>query len=448
MKTLKFQLLILIMGFYCNLSIAQWNHINSGISVNLSSVCIQENNSTNVWAVGFEQYYQYSSVLLKSTNGGINWNNLSFSFPFYFSLPTSIYMMEDGGNQVGLVSGVGGILATTNGGDNWNVAYVSQDTILFGAFDVGPFGSFWVIGNKVGMSGFGKPVILRSAVSSPGNLNLKKLNIPTSWDYQLTSLCVKDSNNCIITTNTHNPSIILRTTDGGNNWFEDILPFGIAREFWGIIGDDQNDDVIAVGGANGIATIIRSNDFGITWNIVYDNQNAGRLKSIGSPFSYITGTMYAVGENSTILKTTDGGYTWEQQFVDPPCDLNSVSMAHNNFDIAVAVGQNGVIIRTTNGGVTSANETEKIPTEFALYQNYPNPFNPSTVIRYQLPEYSNVTLKVYDILGNEMVTLVNQYKSPGKHEIEWNASEFASGVYYYRLQTDNYSSIKKLILLR
>ena len=88
------------------------------------------------------------------------------------------------------------------------------------------------------------------------------------------------------------------------------------------------------------------------------------------------------------------------------------------------------------------------PKEFVLYQNYPNPFNPSTVISYQLPVNGNVTLKVYDVLGNEIVALVNEEKSAGEYEVEFDASSIASGMYLYKLQAGTFIQIKKMILAK
>ena len=90
----------------------------------------------------------------------------------------------------------------------------------------------------------------------------------------------------------------------------------------------------------------------------------------------------------------------------------------------------------------------KPPSKFNLDQNYPNPFNPSTAISYQLSAFGHVTLKVYDVLGNEIKTLVNEYKPAGKYTINFDASKLASGVYFYRLQAGNYIDVKKLMLLK
>lgn len=93
------------------------------------------------------------------------------------------------------------------------------------------------------------------------------------------------------------------------------------------------------------------------------------------------------------------------------------------------------------------------PKEFRLEQNFPNPFNPATEIRYTIPsnvkrEMSNVVLKVYDVLGNEVATMVNEEKPAGYYEVEFNASNIASGVYIYRLSTGSFNATKKLMVLK
>ena len=90
-----------------------------------------------------------------------------------------------------------------------------------------------------------------------------------------------------------------------------------------------------------------------------------------------------------------------------------------------------------------------IPTEYKLYQNYPNPFNPMTKINYDLPKDAKVTLIIYDILGREMKRLVNnEFKSAGKYSIEFNGQSFASGVYFYRLVSDKFVEVKKMVLIK
>ncbi len=90
----------------------------------------------------------------------------------------------------------------------------------------------------------------------------------------------------------------------------------------------------------------------------------------------------------------------------------------------------------------------QLPKEFALSQNYPNPFNPTTTIMYNLPKDSHVSLKLFNILGQEVVSLVNEDQKAGYRSVEWNANSFASGVYLYRIQAGGFVASKKLLLLK
>jgi hypothetical protein len=89
-----------------------------------------------------------------------------------------------------------------------------------------------------------------------------------------------------------------------------------------------------------------------------------------------------------------------------------------------------------------------VPSNYLLYQNYPNPFNPITKIKYSLPLSDNVQIKVYDILGREIKTLLNEYKQAGTYEIEFDAGNLLSGVYFYSIRAGNYTATKKLILIK
>jgi len=98
--------------------------------------------------------------------------------------------------------------------------------------------------------------------------------------------------------------------------------------------------------------------------------------------------------------------------------------------------------------VSSVEENNVVVNNFKLDQNYPNPFNPSTMISYSIPQSSFVTLRVYDIIGNEVATLVNETKSAGKYDVRFDASNLSNGVYLYSIKTNNYTSTKKMILMK
>ena len=142
----------------------------------------------------------------------------------------------------------------------------------------------------------------------------------------------------------------------------------------------------------------------------------------GSQNSYTFTGDYAV--DSTHNKTAAGGYTYHFD-------------AHVNISITPYKSPTAIKSNPNN-----------IPKSYQLYANYPNPFNPSTMINYQLPMTSHVTLKVYDILGREVETLVDQKQNPGKYGITFDAGRFSSGVYFYRIVAGNYTATKKMALLK
>ena len=164
-------------------------------------------------------------------------------------------------------------------------------------------------------------------------------------------------------------------------------------------------------------------------------------------------TGWVAGFNGKIMKTTNGGTDWISQSTRTNYELKSIDFIDEN--IGWTVGDNGTILKTTNGGVTFIEDENNAvqPGQFLLHQNYPNPFNPTTKIRYAIPsnvkrETGNVLLKVYDILGNEIETLVNEEKSPGTYEVAWNAVGLPSGVYFYQLRVGSFIETRKMVLLR
>ena len=108
-----------------------------------------------------------------------------------------------------------------------------------------------------------------------------------------------------------------------------------------------------------------------------------------------------------------------------------------------------VWLSTIDRNILSAEDNSNSPVnEFVLFQNYPNPFNPSTRIKYTIEKESFVQLKVYDVLGNEVKTLVNEEKPSGTYGVEFTAGELPAGIYFYRLTAGKFSQTKKLVLLK
>jgi hypothetical protein len=108
----------------------------------------------------------------------------------------------------------------------------------------------------------------------------------------------------------------------------------------------------------------------------------------------------------------------------------------------------GIAVLTVNLGTTSIDNEKESPKSFMLSQNYPNPFNPTTTINYQIMKNDFVSLKVYDVLGNELATLVNEEKQAGTYKVQFDAFNLSSGVYFYTLKTGNFTSTRKMILTK
>jgi len=162
---------------------------------------------------------------------------------------------------------------------------------------------------------------------------------------------------------------------------------------------------------------------------------------------------YRIDDNSD---TTQG--TVSYQFNNIAIQPNTVSTCSLDVNVQIPVllvdvDGDGNTDSTYNPAVITAvgnNEstTQSLPTQYELFNCFPNPFNPSTSISYSIPEVSNVTLKVYDILGNEIATLVNEQKSAGHYTVYFNSKNLSSGIYFYTLQTKTYTATKKMILLK
>ncbi|MBK7497586.1 MAG: T9SS type A sorting domain-containing protein [Ignavibacteriales bacterium] len=130
-------------------------------------------------------------------------------------------------------------------------------------------------------------------------------------------------------------------------------------------------------------------------------------------------------------------------------NLNSITAMREKVEILRSLPYDSLAFGSTNYFITDVEENyNSIPEKFFLSQNYPNPFNPSTKISWQSPVSSHQTLKIYDVLGNEVATLVNEYRNAGSYEIDFNASKLSSGIYFYRLSAGSFVQTKKMILIK
>jgi photosystem II stability/assembly factor-like uncharacterized protein len=260
-------------------------------------------------------------------------------------------------------------------------------------------------------------------------------------------------------------SSIYKTNNGGISWDTIFAPFlyscseiFFTNETTGWVGGVAFDS----GTGNIGAVISKTTNGGNDWFEQFNNSDIGNHTGISSLYFINADHGWATSQGY-LLHTTNGGENWEEQLYDTSASnfyegLLGVNFVDENF--GWAVGKKGIILHTTNGGVTFIEEESNLTqlNSFLLSQNYPNPFNPSTTIKYEIPERGFVTLKVYDILGNEIATLVNEEKLAGSYEVEFsakggyassgNAYNLPSGIYFYSLSSGNFFSTKKMILLK
>jgi len=382
----------------------------------LNSICFVNQNTG--WAVGHRQ------IILKTTNGGLNWftqyygNSFGFSSVCFIDLNTgwtvasTLYPVP---NTV--------YLKTSNSGTNW----ISQSICPnYG------FSSIFFIDQNTGWAVGGGGVLEAIIVkTSNGGINWNvQYNV---WSSVLYSVNFIDHNYGWAA----GDGILLRTTNGGDNWIcQQVISAPSKVQFINQV----------TGWLIGFQNILKSSDGGINWV----NQYTGN--EYLSSLYFINQNIGWVGGNGIILKTSNGGMNWLPSFY-PPGPFNTVYSIYfldQNYGWA-ATGQDasGKIYGTTNGGITGfPNNYNEIPKSFSLSQNYPNPFNSSTFITYALPVTSNVTLKIYEITGKLVANPVNANQPAGEYKISFDADNFASGVYFNRLEAGDYVCIKKMVLVK
>ncbi len=191
------------------------------------------------------------------------------------------------------------------------------------------------------------------------------------------------------------------------------------------------------------SSVVRTTDGGATWTPV-------KIPGTGGGYVYACGNDVFAPKGSNIYRSTDGGVNWSVSFTGSSGDFYACSFISSGSTLTGwAVSTTGKIAQfggtATPTAIQDGNASR--PSAFTLSQNYPNPFNPSTLISYQLAKSAHVTLKIFNALGQEVQTLVDEEKVAGDHQVEWNASG-PSGVYFYVLRAGDVSTTKKMILLR
>ncbi len=280
---------------------------------------------------------------------------------------------------------------------------------------------------------------------------LKTTNGGNSWIKQLD--CSKDTLNAVQFMNQYTgyiagtegsspvKGIIYKTTNRGINWVRIIASENY--DIKSIYFLDPNTGY--AGGVGYSGSILKTTNGGINWSLISTSTGISiiSLYFANNNTGYITGNP---SDTIKIYKTTNGGANWIELPRPITPELHDIEFL--TPDEGFICGFGGAILKTSIGGIIVGSniESNQFPTSFSLSQNYPNPFNPVTKIKYDVP--SNVKIIVYDILGREIETLVNETKKPGSYEVTWDGSRYASGVYFYRLITDEFIETKKMVLIK
>jgi len=330
--------------------------------------------------------------------------------------------------SVGSGSGGDAIRKSTDGGYNWSVQYTTFQRALKSIFFTDAN-----TGYVVGEAG----IIIKT---TDGGNNWNGQNSGTNQN--LWSVFFSDVNTGFAVGGLGGGGVILKTTDGGDNWETQVN--GIT-EVTSVYFANANAGYIV--GLNG--TILATTNGGNDWNLQVSGTNADlwSVYFLDESTGYITGEIRVL-QGGIILKTTDSGSTWFH--LQSASNFGLFSIFFTDSEVGYAVGKFGTILKTTSGGVSfvEGEEIDEIPTSYNLSQNYPNPFNPTTSIQYAVSSMQFVSIKVYDVLGNEITTLVNEEKPTGIYEVEFNTLDLPSGIYFYKIQAGNFIETKKMVLMK
>lgn len=450
-----------------------WISVTSGVTVTLTKVAMRDDGIGIIVGVTGE--------ILRTSDYGITWVNLSDRITSNFL--TSINFTD---NNIGSAVGdAATILRTTDGGNTW-----FQQTPPTGAGQNDHFHAVSLadpmFGNAAGVFG------LLSRTSDGGNMwewqSVKSHDTTFYYDIYAMDLLnpdtglivgqlgliakLTDRNDNVWNKINHGATYqalwgvdyvnstvafavgaqgtILKSTSGGSSWF--IQNSNTINTLWGV--HFTSSDIGTIVGSAG--TILRTTNGGIQWV----QQTSGTIANLYGVRFFNKDCGFAIGSGGTILWTSDGGTIWEQQLSPTIQSLRGISLIGSN---AFVTGGGGSILLYPDVPVSVEElQVESIPEEFSLEQNYPNPFNPITTVKVTLPVAGDLSLKVYNILGQEISTLYDGQIEKGHYTFQWNSTDnsensVSSGVYFYNATLRNnllnssavlFSKTRKMILLK
>lgn len=454
-----------------------WSRKQSGTNARLHSVA----GAFSLYAVGD------NGTLVKGSNGGETWQAVNTG------MEETLLGVPMFGNLNYIVGSAGLILHSTSFGSSWNVLPSRTNATLRSVeFSVNNTSRIYAVGDN--------GTILKT---TDGGALWGRQESPTRADLRSVFFYLNDN----IGFACGDSGIILRTTDGGGSFItvadslKDMFPFAVGNQweydyrwfyddyFSGIYTSMTGSGHLTVTGVERTTDSTRwlmkelsdgiyctrywwppggdtcyarrdSSTFELierhSWrHRLYRNMPYYNYWSSLVPFgidltqpAFIYRYYFPDSAGTTSVHVQDGPpYSFIQYRFVFKADSGIYAVSSQSLLVGVSFGSNH---RLRTGILLDVAEREQVesPGEFFLFQNYPNPFNPSTRIVYRVGSRQSVELRVFDVLGGEVATLVNEMKEPGMHEVWWDATGYSSGVYFYRLQTGGFVQTRKLLLLR
>jgi hypothetical protein len=406
MKKIIFLLLIAYYALTIENCICQWIQKSNGMG-NTNTIKALLSVGTNILAgaSGFPAYYI-------STNSGETWvsgsNTLYASVESFASIGSNIFAGTNGG-----------IFKSSDNGNNW-----SQISSI-GAYTLEVSGSNLYAGTSNGVY-----------LSTNNGNNWIALN--NGLFMEIRSLTVSGNN---IFAGTIGSGVYVSHNNGTNWTYSGLSP----KNIW----------ALTISGSNVVAGCGGSSGGGIYYSI---NNGANWIVSSipgdeGHSFIKYNNNLFVGRWSNGISRSNNYGVNWTDVSQGFPSNAPIYTQLIANNFIFVGTDSKSVWRRPLSEVIGIKNINSEIPTKYSISQNYPNPFNPTTNIKFTIPsnvksQTSNVKLVVFDILGKEVVALVNEKLEVGTYEVSWDASQYPSGVYFYRLNTESFSETKKMILLK
>jgi photosystem II stability/assembly factor-like uncharacterized protein len=425
-------------------SAQSWVYLSSLPSPDaINSISVVDQNV--IWVCGD------ATACYRSTNGGYNW------IAAYTGLP--------GGNLYGIsaidentcwVGTVGGsIYKTTNGGTSWTLQQAVQNSFINGIhmFNAN-FGVY--IGDPPNQTG--QPYQFRRTTNGGTNwvlsptapISSTEFGVINAWDWLDTATFWCGSAN---TTPNASSAKVYRTTTGffGTWSYASLTGTGGANGlYYQAIGFINATSGLA--GSNA-SVIMKTTDGGVTWSPTSNLPGVTSYAVINMNAFKDASGLIRVMENDAagsykMFRTTNLGTTWTQETLPTQGTTNGIQhMQFISQNLGYGGGNAGVFLRwgPPVGVEPVSNNT---PSSYVLEQNYPNPFNPTTTVKFSLPKSSFVTLKIYDAIGNEVKTVVNENRSTGNYLEYIDMSSYSSGIYFYTLKAGDFTRTKKMIMIK